>query len=306
MDTLLSDLPGEVLRSPVQRIGGKHFSASRIVAAFPAHNQYQTYIDVFGGAAHVLLRKPLFRRHLEVYNDLDGELVNFWMCCRDKPDELEARVETLPYSRELYHRWQAELEKDQRVDHAWNVERAARWFYLMRSGFGGKTTYGWGYEKKNQRKRSVNAFRSATALFQAISERFHLVQIDCRDFETIIKTYDSPTSLFYCDPPYIGYEKYYSGTPQSFTEHDHRRLAALLQQVQGMVALSYYPHALVEDLYPERHWRRLTWSTYKHAENCSSGSARQTVTELLLLNYKERGREQAWQQDLFESKVSPA
>lgn len=77
------------LRSPLPWIGGKYYSADRIVKAFPCHTTYKTYVEVFGGAAHILLKKLPYK-HLEVYNDYNRDLVNFWMQCRNNPIELVA------------------------------------------------------------------------------------------------------------------------------------------------------------------------------------------------------------------------
>src|SRR6266487_3591347 len=79
------------VRSPLPWIGGKYYSAPHIVAAFPPASRYDTYVDLFGGAAHVLLHRPFEKRHAEVYNDINQDLVNFWMQCRDHAEELEAR-----------------------------------------------------------------------------------------------------------------------------------------------------------------------------------------------------------------------
>src|SRR5205809_7935503 len=96
------------VRSPIRYTGGKHYSAPRIIAALPPPQSYNTYVEPFGGAAHVLCRKPL-SHHLEVYNDLNGDLVNFWLHCRNYPQQLQQQIDSLPYSRQLYNDWHKEL-----------------------------------------------------------------------------------------------------------------------------------------------------------------------------------------------------
>ncbi|AKQ71750.1 MULTISPECIES: DNA adenine methylase [Bacillus] len=81
------------------------------------------------------------------------------------------------------------------------------------------------------------------------------VMIECQDFRTIIEKYDSPDTLFYVDPPYVGREQFYAG---EFTEQDHRDLARLLIQAKGKVVLSYYDDPLILELYPN--WERETFS----------------------------------------------
>src|SRR5258708_39356319 len=112
------------LRSPLPWIGGKFYSRERIIKAFPHHSTYKTFVDVFGGAAHTLLAKPPYN-HLEVYNDYNKDLVNFWLQCRNHPQELQQSIDSLPYARSLYEDWQESLFRDTAVN---SIERAAQWF----------------------------------------------------------------------------------------------------------------------------------------------------------------------------------
>jgi DNA adenine methylase len=84
------------LRSPLLWVGGKFYSAQYILAAFPPPESYGTYVDLFGGAAHALLQKPS-AGYVAVYNEIDQDLVNFWMHCRDYVESLAARCRTLPF-----------------------------------------------------------------------------------------------------------------------------------------------------------------------------------------------------------------
>lgn len=271
------------LRSPLPWIGGKFYSAQRIVDAFPHQSTYKTYVDVFGGAAHILLRKPPYR-HLEVYNDYNKDLVNFWMQCRNHPVELQQQIDSLPYARSLYEDWQASLFDGTEMD---DMERAVRWFYVLRSATGGwirKAAGNWGHQvvRTGFGDDASHKLHSAASLFSTLAERFYRVQVECKDFANILTIYQRPTTFFYCDPPYIDAEFYYEGVPP-FTKADHRRLAQLLNETPAKVALSYYPHPLIDELYPASKWRRFTWQTYKHAEK--TRGERQTATEMLLCNY---------------------
>ena len=95
-----------------------------------------------------------------------------------------------------------------------------------------------------------------------IVERLRRVQIVSRPAIDVIRTWDSPRTLFYCDPPYLhetrqrksreiyGYE---------MKESEHRELAAVLRNCQGKVVLSGYPSPLYEELYGS--WRN---SDHRH------------------------------------------
>lgn len=273
----------QALRSPLPWIGGKFYSRERILAAFPPPESYKTFVDVFGGAAHILLAKPP-HRHLEVYNDYCNDLVNFWMQCRNHPEELQQQIDSLPYARSLYEAWQESLFDDTSMS---DMERAVRFFYVLRSSVGAiirKSKGNWGYKitRSDFGDDQANILHKATALLQSISQRFQRVQIEHKDFADIITTYERPATFFYCDPPYINAEFYYEGVPP-FTLADHERLAQALNATPAKVALSYYPHEKLDEWYPASRWQRITWQAYKHAEK--TRKARQTATEMLLCNY---------------------
>ncbi len=270
-----------IARSPLPWVGGKHYSAERIIQAFPHQESYTTFVDVFGGAGNILFSKPPYN-HLEVYNDYCKDLVNFWMHCVDNPTRLQEKIDKLPYARSLYDEWNASLFNGQPLS---DLDRAVRWFYVLRSSVGGvirKSKGNWGYGVQDNNKLMAQYLHSATQLFQPLAKRFRAVQIECQDFEKIIKTYERPTTFFYCDPPYIGAEFYYIGTPP-FALEDHERLAQSLNATPAKVALSYYPHEKIDQWYQPNKWRRITWQTYKSVEK--TRTTRQTATELLLCNY---------------------
>ena len=270
--------------SPLAWVGGKNASAERIVSAFPPPDAYDTYVEVFGGAAHVLVRKPPFK-HIEVYNDLNDDLVRFWMAARDQPEALQQRIDTLPFSRSLYGTYRQNLRQHEPMD---DLERAARWFYLLRSTFGGVPDFskGWGYVIR-QGSNKAHSLRTATALLALVAERFRCVQIEHQDFAVLIETYQTPRTLFYVDPPYIGCEAYYDDCDGTalFTEQDHHRLATLLNATPALVAVSYYEHPLVRELYPAGHWRTMTWTQAKAVER--TRASRQYGHEMLLMNYPQ-------------------
>ncbi len=270
--------------SPLKWMGGKHHSAQRILATFPALKCYDTYLEPCGGAAHVLLRKPNWG-HREIYNDLNDDLCNFWLQVQDHAEELAARLAALPYSRKLYYEFHSRLFDGSVID---PLERAVLWFYVLRA-----TSTGWLRESPtgwNNSLRNAVAYRSVVSTFARVQERLTQprVLIDNRDVERVLQEYDSSTTLHYVDPPYIGAEYYYQVGARSHAKKgfDHERLAAILNAASGFVALSYYPHPDVERWYPADRWRRIRWQVQKvSAIHGATPSAVQTATELLLCNY---------------------
>jgi DNA adenine methylase len=271
-------------RSPLVWIGGKYYSVAQVLAALPPAQDYDVYCEPMGGAAHVLAGK-LEGSHREIYNDANQDLVNFWMWVRDRPAILEERLRSLPYSRVLYYRYHASLYDGTELD---SLERAVRWFYVLRSSFSfcvGPVANGW--SSSGLRQSKARSYQNALSLFEAVSERFRYVQLDCRDVAAVIEQYQGLRTLFYVDPPYIDCEHYYRDETGAarFTWADHERLAVLLNQTQAKVALSYYPHPQLEEWYPADRWRRCSWEMVKHAQ--LTRAQRDKGQEVLLMNYPE-------------------
>ncbi len=266
-----------VLRSPIKRVGGKAASASRIVAAFPKAESYKTYCEPCCGALHVLLKKPYDERHEEVVNDLDNNLITFWEQMLLNAQAIHERMESLPYARALYYKYYRSLFDGSEMD---DLERACRYFYALRgtgTGWLRRSPVGWNHQGK-----AVRAFRSALEVFEVVQERLKYVAIDNRDVLATVKRYDSPTTFFYFDTPYMGVEQYYEASKKGFP---HEKLATLLQTVKGQVAFSCYPHPEIDRWYPVDKWRRMTWEQAKSSD--IQGEAQATATELLLMNYPE-------------------
>lgn len=214
--------------------GSKARLAPWIIDHLPAHN---TYVDVFGGSAAVLVHKPASVN--EVYNDKDDDLVEFFQVLRDRPDGLLAWLRKTPYSRTLYTEYADAYHAGDRADDP--VERAGRFWYLVQAGFNGDltkrnsfstTTSARGYPSDSQAR---NYHRSRERL-EPFARRFDAVTIECLDWRAVIDRYDSPTTAFYVDPPYPGVrsEGYYP-----HHDVDHAALIDRLADLEGEAVISY-------------------------------------------------------------------
>jgi DNA adenine methylase len=282
------------LRSVVPWMGGKSRLASSIVSLFPSHESYDTYVELFCGSCSVLLQKPRYT-HNEIINDANEWLVNFWMTMRDYAEELEERLSSLPYSRAIFEKYRDSLFRGGTFN---NVELATRWFYVLYTSYGRQVTptvaWGSGIPGSGDNKLSTrcrtpaHSFRQALAIFTQLQERLGDVLIEGRDFEPVFTQYDSPHTLFYVDPPYVGYEHYYqprkkrkqnaAGSAQDL----HERLAQCLNSTQAKVVLSYYEHPLITELYPPEKWRCVTFDVAKHT---SRQAVKDHASETVLLNF---------------------
>lgn len=283
------------LRSPISLIGGKSKLARAIVAQFPPAHTYDIFVDAFGGGANILLSKPA-GKHLEVYNDLNGDLVNCWKHLRNHPEEMAEALRSLPYSRQLYYEYHASLHDGTQLE---PLERAVRWYYVLASSFRASVEEmpsGWingvnglhgGKQGNYAGQLHSHIYRRRMDLLAPIAERFKFVEVDCRDFEEVVKQFErvyNLKALVYCDPPYIGAEGYYTSAKNESMEDFHQRLARVLNETPAMVALSYYAHPLLEELYPASKWRRVSFDAVKHSQRTKAKHDK--ADEILLMNYQ--------------------
>lgn len=263
------------IKSPISWIGGKFYQRNKIIELLPEH---KVYAEPFGGAGHVLLAKEPSK--IEIYNDINSNLKNFFMVARDNRDVLMEKLNSLPYSRSLYKEWISEPLPQ------CPVEKAVRWFYILCSSYASKYGSGWSYSTQRSHAKEI---RSSTEKIAFLRERLRNTLIECVDFRDILQKYDSIDTVFYVDPPYDGQssdESYYSRVhnyTKSFGEQDHRDLAGLLNNVKGKALVSYYPTDLIMKLYPKNKWR---WLEYKHVL-CSKkvDTTREYRNEVFIANY---------------------
>ena len=221
-------------------LGGKQALVPKLL---PLIAEHVCYVEVFGGAAALLLNKP--RSPIEVYNDLDSQLVNLFEVIRDDADAFLKRADFLIYSRELYQRWQQDLETGAVPGD--RVERAVRFWYVIRSAFGAHPDKGWAFQRERPRC-SPTVLQNALANIRAIHERLKTVEIDHLDFRRCIKNRDTPTTFLFIDPPYLETEQYRAG---NFTLQDHQDLAELLHSCQSKWLMTVGNHPKIRPLYSD-------------------------------------------------------
>lgn len=167
--------------------GGKWILAPWIISHFPEH---RVYTETFGGAASVLLRKQ--RSYGEIYNDLDGEIVNLFRVVRSNGEALRVVLELTPFSRtefaESYEKTDDPLEKARRT--------VTRSFMGFGSNIHNKTT---GFRSNSNRSGTTPAhdWKNYPLCLGAIIERLRGVCIEKRDAAEIMLAHDEDTTLHY-------------------------------------------------------------------------------------------------------------
>lgn len=234
--------------------GGKFSHLDWLLPLLPSCHHY---CEPFGGSAAILLNRP--PSSVETYNDLDGEVVNFFRMLRQEKGRLIESIGLTPFSREEFAQ-ACELDP-----HLPEFERARR-FYVrarqVRTGLAQTATVGRWANCKNTSRAGMSGVISrwlgGIEDLTFIAERLLRVQIENRPAIDLIKLYDSTETLFYCDPPYVhgtrGDTKSYG---YELTDDEHRQLAKTLNSVKGLVAISNYQCDLMDELYPVPKWKKL-------------------------------------------------
>jgi DNA adenine methylase len=233
--------------------GGKWRLAPWIIAHLPPH---RVYVEPYGGGGSVLLRKP--RVYAEVYNDLDGRVVNLFRVLRDEANaaRLARALQLTPFAREEFV---ASHERD-----GDEVERARRMLVVCFQGFGsnahGRAT---GFRANSNRSGTTPAgdWRNFPDALPAIVERLRGVVIENRPALDVIAQHDGPETLHYLDPPYLPETRDAGGDYEhEMTREGHERLLAIARNLRGMVAISGYRSALYDEALGD--WTRVERETY--------------------------------------------
>jgi len=256
--------------------GGKYSHLNWLLPLLP---KALHYCEPFGGSAAVLINRD--PSHIETYNDIDGEVVNFFHALRDEQEALIEAIGLTPFSREEF---KAAIQEP--TSNISDLERARR-FYIrarqVRTGLAQTASSGrWAHCRLTSRAGmagAVSRWLGAVEALPEIVQRLLRVQIENDDAINVIKRYDSEETLFYCDPPYphesrgdncaYGYE---------MTDEEHKELARVLHNLKGKVALSGYHCNLMDEEYSD-------WY-YTEAPEKMCHSVKKIRKEVLWTNYE--------------------
>jgi DNA adenine methylase len=262
-----------VTRPALRYHGGKFRLAPWILQFFPAH---ACYVESFGGAAGVLLRKP--RVYAEVYNDLDADIVNFFRVLRDpvlRADLIEA-CRLTPYARDEFD--DAYLPTDDLL------ERARRTCVRAAMGFGsaGATKASTGFRTDTRRSYGTaqHIWTGYPGILGEVGERFAGVLIENRPAIDVIQSHDGLDTLHFVDPPYMHAtrdKRNVKGYRHEMDDAGHQQLIDALLAVDGMVVLCGYSTALYEQALAG-------WQRHETSARIAGGRGGALRTEVVWLN----------------------
>jgi DNA adenine methylase len=254
------------VKGPLPYIGGKNRIANQIVEIFPAH---RTYVEPFAGGAQVFFHKK--PSCVEVLNDLDGEVVNFFRVCQQHYEELLRCLRFTLASR----KWHGLFDK-QNPASLTDIQRAVRFFYLQKTSYAGLVRH----QNYSLRVVTPPGFNpeSLPELIEETHKRLQRVQIECLPYEEILKRFDHRETLFYVDPPYFKRKLY----KFNLTDADFVTLEARLRQLKGTFLLSLNDLPEVRQIFHRFHFREIKLAYTAQQE------AGKRYPELLITNYRLR------------------
>lgn len=257
------------MKTPITYYGGKQSLVKHLLPLIPPHKIYCE--PFFGGGALLFAKEP---SEVEVINDINSEVVNFFKVAKTNFSELQKEVIGTPHSREAYSRAKAVY---QWTDMFSEVKRAWAFWVLTNQGFAGSVD-SWGFGKENSKEKALANKRNN--FLENYAKRLDVVQIENHDAIRVIERCDTKESFFYCDPPYINSDM---GHYNDYNETDYRNLLDCLVKVKGKFLLSSYPNKILSEYIKKYKWNTkqvqktvyVTKLTNKHK------------TELMVFNYDE-------------------
>lgn len=273
------------MRSPIKWVGGKSRLRKQIIDILPAHT---CYVEPFCGAAWVLFAKE--PSDVEVINDIEGELINFFQIIKHHPEDFIAAFDL-----ELVSRLRFEQLAAQDVQQLDNIARAHRFYYLIMAGWGGEFHYPrfqTSISDGGHGNRLIGALKTLRQRIEPVHQRLSTVIIENLDWRDCIQRYDRDNVVMYVDPPYPGNGVNYTHNMRDWSQHEE--LALALAHTRAKWVLSSYDNPEVRRLYKEYNILPVTSSSgMRKAKN---NTERVVVQEVLITNYDIINQTQAQQQ----------
>lgn len=262
------------VNSPIRWVGGKSRLRQQIIELLPAHT---CYVEPFAGAAWVLFAKP--PSDVEVLNDIDQELVNFFRVLKEKPEDLIRSFDWELVSRAEFERL-ASVNPLELAD----VQRAHRFYYLIMAGWGGELDYPrfqTSISDGGHGNRLIGALKHLRQRLEPVHGRLRTVIIENLRWQDCLERYDRPQTVMYVDPPYPGNKCNYAHNMRDWQVH--WELAERLKAAQCKWILSSYDVSQVRNMYTG--YTILPVQTYSGMTVKKNGSERIVNAEVLITNF---------------------
>lgn len=255
------------MKTPITYYGGKQALLKHLLPLVPKH---QIYCEPFFGGGALFFAKP--PSEVEIINDKNSEVVNFFRVAKTKFDALQKEIRASLHSRELYKKAMVVYENPDMFD---DVKRAWAFWVATNQGFA-SLIGSWGFGKDDSKESAVA--RKRDAFTKEYADRLKKVQVEHNDALKVIDRADSKETFFYIDPPYINSDQ---GHYKGYTEADFDLLLKKLSKVKGKFLLSSYPSKLLGS-----YIRKHKWKVQKMSKEIAvTKLTHKTKTEMMVMNY---------------------
>lgn len=217
-------------------IGGKRRLADRLLPYFPNH---QCYVEPFAGGAALFFLRPA-PADVEVLNDVNGELINLYRVVKCHLEEFVRQFKWSLSSRQIF-KWLQDTPTETLTD----IQRAARFYYLQQSAFGGRVA-GQTYGTATTTPPGLNLLR-IEELLSAAHLRLANAYIEHLPWQECVRRYDRPHTFFFMDPPYWETEGY--GVVFPFEQYVE--MAAVLRDLKGKAIVTLNDHPAIREVFAD-------------------------------------------------------
>lgn len=238
-----------MLKTPISYYGGKQNMVAEILPLLDYRKKQ--FVSAFVGGAAIEMAKA--KHTVEVWNDLDGRVINFWMVLQDEErfDELMKMIKATLHHEKIY-RQTLEMIKGDGVGYT-DVEMA--WAFWVQTNMSYSNALHNGFAHANDNSRNMQTANKREAFSKKFYERVRLVQLFCRDGIQLIEMKDGDDTTFFIDPPYVGSAcAHYDGM---FGEKDLKRLLDVLSNIKGTFLMTSYPSDMLTEYRKANGWEVL-------------------------------------------------
>ena len=255
------------MKTPITYYGGKQTLLKYLLPLIPEH---RLYCEPFFGGGAVFFAKP--KSDVEVINDINGEVINFFKVIKTKFPELQKEIQSTLHSRELYKKAMIIYNNPERYS---DVKRAWALWVATNQGFAGMIG-SWGFGKDDSKEAALANKRDAFT--KDYENRLTRVQVENNSAIKVINRCDDKETFIYADPPYINSAQ---GHYKGYSENDYRELLNALSKVKGKFLLSSYPSKILTT-----YINKYKWKVQKITKSVAvTKNTDKVKTEMMVMNY---------------------
>lgn len=259
------------LKTPISYYGGKQKLATKIISIIPEHT---LYCEPFLGGAAVFFAKQ--KSEIEVLNDTNRELINFYRVVKDDFISLEKEIRISVHSRDLHRKASVIYNHPDMFN---EIKRAWAVWVLSTQSFSSQldSSFGFDLSKNTTTKKIIN---NRDRFTEEMAIRLQNCQFESADALYVVKSRDTEESFFYLDPPYFNSD---CGHYDGYSEDDFENLLKVLSSIKGKFLLSSYPSTLLKKYAAEHKWH--IWSLETGVTINNKGGYQKRKIEVLTANY---------------------